>query len=1112
MMRQMLLAVVLVLILPVMMLAAEPFAFGDGLKDAEAFAKGWDAAFGYEVGAEGLRQETGVRQMAVVAKSPYGKKVTAEAVVSVKEAVASQWKTSGVAIVRDGGNFWHVTLCESPDSAGKEHTVDFHEMREDRWLAQYEDKLVALPRENLPAFRWEYNHPYRLRLVTDGKTIVATVEELDGTLRWKAGYAYGNGPAVMDGRPGLVSNGFRTTFRDFACTVDGVVPAPAERTYPAYTVKRESEARVRAEATGFFRMHKEGERSWVVDPNGAAMVYLSTDHVNYNVFHCEALGYAPYHRNVAAKYGGEEAWAKAAVTRLQEWGFNGLGAGASPSTHYRGLAHTEFVNFGGDFSALGEAYRIVYPDNGIPVPCSYFPNVFHPRFEAFCRRLAKERAGGRKNDPWLFGYFLDNELAWWGKTWGTRTGLFDACMKQPATHSAKLALVEWFKGRYGTAAGMARAWGAEVRSWEELLRATELVGTKTEQVARDKEAFVTLIAERYFETTTRALREVDPNHMILGCRFAGLDNPAYELAYAAAGKHCDVISVNIYEKVDLRTGEVYMQKPGAGGRVPLATVLDEVNQRCGGKPMMVTEWSYPAYDSGLPNKHGAGQRVDTQAQREFCFEAFQKLILSRPYMVGSSFFMWADEPALGISKAFPEDSNYGLVNEKDEPYALLTQTATRVHGLAVGIHAGKTAEVEVTAGETPGEFVLRNGGSAAGAYQLVLSVDGKVSRQEFSLQPGQVTRVTAGGAVQKPGGHMVECELRPMAGTAEVYGGDNRAMRTFVSPGLARGAGAKGFVVAVANPTIFGIPQQVITLRGAQLPGGIDWSKARVSASVEGKAVACQLDQLPEGPELAILVPQMPPASVQTVVVRESDVDAVKRTPVVCRVDGSRMEIDNGLLKLSRNTGEMIFDRVALREEEVGRFTGLLQQGTPKSVWVRPQTTSVTGVWNGPVRLVVDVTADAKSDYSYRMGWRVTVPWGQQWFTSRPLWVENRSDKVWTITAFLQYPLSRIKGNDADDEAAGAMWYDNGAKLGYGIIDPAGALKTTFWKDEGGAEHPDAVHAVGVELKPGERHALRTAAAYIAAFQGERVQAWQGAAATLGDVARCEVVVGAVEE
>jgi hypothetical protein len=48
--------------------------------------------------------------------------------------------------------------------------------------------------------------------------------------------------------------------------------------------------------------------------------------------------------------------------------------------------------------------------------------------------------------------------------------------------------------------------------------------------------------------------------------------------------------------------------------------------------------------------------------------------------------MWADEPALGISSSFPEDSNYGLVSEADQPYEPLATGATKVNLEVPKIH------------------------------------------------------------------------------------------------------------------------------------------------------------------------------------------------------------------------------------------------------------------------------------------------------------------------------------------------------------------------------------------------------------------------------------------
>jgi hypothetical protein len=46
------------------------------------------------------------------------------------------------------------------------------------------------------------------------------------------------------------------------------------------------------------------------------------------------------------------------------------------------------------------------------------------------------------------------------------------------------------------------------------------------------------------------------------------------------------------------------------------------------------------------------------------------MIAAKP-IVGHSYFMWVDEPYWGIRKELPEDSNYGLLNENDEPYPLV---------------------------------------------------------------------------------------------------------------------------------------------------------------------------------------------------------------------------------------------------------------------------------------------------------------------------------------------------------------------------------------------------------------------------------------------------------
>ena len=117
-----------------------------------------------------------------------------------------------------------------------------------------------------------------------------------------------------------------------------------------------------------------------------------------------------------------------------------------------------------------------------------------------------------------------------------------------------------------------------------------------------REEFCRLVAHKYFDVLTRAVRAADPNHLILGCRFSA----HYDWTEEEAGKFVDVITVNCYPSVDLDRGIV---DPNAVRRI------SRIHEK-GKKPVMVTEWSFPAADTGYRDAGpGAGQRFATQAQR-----------------------------------------------------------------------------------------------------------------------------------------------------------------------------------------------------------------------------------------------------------------------------------------------------------------------------------------------------------------------------------------------------------------------------------------------------------------------------------------------------------------
>ncbi len=559
-------------------------------------------------------------------------------------------------------------------------------------------------------------------------------------------------------------------------------------------------------ATGFFHVQEIDGRWWCIDPTGAVFFAIGTDHVNYNVHWCEALGYAPYAQNIRKKYNNDEsAWAKSATDRLKQWNFNTLGGNNSPSTRGRGLAWTGFLGMGANYASKDPIVERIH--------WTGFPNVFNPEFAEYCEEKAQAECAPVKDDPWLFGWFIDNELEWFGKS-HAELGLVDAAIKRPARHEGKRALVELLMAKYTSIAEFNAAWGTSFGSWGDALKATSWRERATEQVVADKREFVRLCADRYFAVTAAAIRKADPNHMILGCRFAGNAPPVWDIA----GKYCDIVTLNYYGAVDLEK------------LVPINLVEDLTRRYNQAKrPLMLTEWSFPALDAGLPCKHGAGMRVATQADKATCFEVYQKTFFSLPFMVGSDYFMWVDEPALGIATTFPEDSNYGLVDVDDDPWPLFTETVARVNAKVYDIHSGRTAELEIadlaaTAEEL--KLTIKNTGSVDAETCAAVRVDGESFDKPVSVPAGGAGTATVDVTLE-PGAHYVEVAVDPQGMLDEVKRGDNRTSRFFYIPGGAPararaavgvfGASAGKSAVSVALAGIAGFPNDGLSPEDVRL-------------------------------------------------------------------------------------------------------------------------------------------------------------------------------------------------------------------------------------------------------------------------------------------------------
>ncbi|MBQ9430015.1 MAG: hypothetical protein IJU44_00520 [Kiritimatiellae bacterium] len=621
---------------------------------------------GWKIRADGITSEFSDGNFFAETKLPIAGEVQISATMRPVQSRSSEWSTAGVSIRLDSENYWHLALVQSPAAQGSRHFYELCENMDGKWLSQQPLRQT----DNFEGKTWEFGRDYILSLRTDGKGITGEIKTVGGETVFRRSFEF-TAPAVKTGRPGLhATSGFQAAFRE----IDAVAQKPADIPQKSIVPYQSDNfvKGIKGKATGFFRVEKTADgRWWTFDPKGRGMVLLGIDHVTFRGHWCETTQTHHHLEKNRKKYASKEVWEAETIERLKTWGFNMLGAGCDSALQHRGLVHTEFLSMGSILAYASEEYQIAPGEHR---PCSAFPNVFHPDFEAICDWIANEKCAPCKNDPWLFGYFIDNELAWWGRG-GSGTGLFDLTIDKPAGHTAKIALRDFLRQRCnGDLAAFNKLWGTELSGWDELLNLKKLPHRNDTQIEAKTE-FLRLCAERYFSVAAAAIRKHDPNHLVLGARFAGTGG-AHPAVWEVSGKYCDVTTFNCYPWADLDRNVMFMdRKPNAEKVTDHFAKYYNYVQR----PIIITEWSFPALDSGLPCRNGAGQRFRTQTERTAATELCAKTMLSLPFIIGYDYFMWVDEPALGISKAFPEDSNYGLVNEDCEPYPEITKMFTGLH-------------------------------------------------------------------------------------------------------------------------------------------------------------------------------------------------------------------------------------------------------------------------------------------------------------------------------------------------------------------------------------------------------------------------------------------------
>ena len=283
------------------------------------------------------------------------------------------------------------------------------------------------------------------------------------------------------------------------------------------------------------------------------------------------------------------------------------------------------------------------------------PDVFDPSFEEDAAEYASA-LNDTASDAAFIGYFLMNEPSWGRAADSPAAGMLYVT---PECHSRR-ALAEHLKKKYREDTALASAWRMDATF--DRVAAGIWSGLLTPQAIADLETFSTVLTDRFFGTLSRACRTVDPNHLNLGVRWAGVPPE-----WATAGmKAFDVFSINCYLP-----------------KVP-REFTEKINRQLN-KPAIIGEFHFGALDVGLPAS-GIGH-VKSQTDRGKAYRVYVEAAAADPNCVGAHWFTLYDESALGRFDG--ENYNIGFMDVCNRPYQELGDAAIASHERIYDVAAGQ---------------------------------------------------------------------------------------------------------------------------------------------------------------------------------------------------------------------------------------------------------------------------------------------------------------------------------------------------------------------------------------------------------------------------------------
>ncbi len=403
-------------------------------------------------------------------------------------------------------------------------------------------------------------------------------------------------------------------------------------------------------ATGFFRLEEteiQSERKWwLITPNGnpfwsLGVTCIRPKYPRTAVTKVEGFEYlfkklpnntgdeseayigdslvSFYYWNVLRKYGTIEKWHDTMFKRIKYWGLNTIG-----NWSVKEILMKSDIPFTYSFRTTeNEKFSFGHGMN----------DVFHPGWKAYVDGVFKE-AAEFKNNPYLIGYFVDNEGGW---------GDLNLLDIMPPNCASRAAWEKFIRKKYKSLTSVNNAWNSNLSDWDSLRNMNSLEENESRTYLSDIVAFETLYAEEYFSTIKQTLQTYDPNHLYLGCRFTKRLKPEHILK--TAGRYCDVITVNVYDLV------------------PLNERMDKWHELTG-RPILIGEHHLPLSSHRQLPPH---YRAFTPKERFKYYQEYVQSWANQPYSLGCHWYQLADQHITG-RYSNGENQTIGLVDITDKPY------------------------------------------------------------------------------------------------------------------------------------------------------------------------------------------------------------------------------------------------------------------------------------------------------------------------------------------------------------------------------------------------------------------------------------------------------------